>query len=243
MARSQPGRPGVQTKQKKGKSGHAKASHRKGKPSSSAKKVGVAGAPMVRLKYVTSAPDLRHCPEDDKPEVALIGRSNSGKSSLINGMAQERVAQVSSTPGKTRYLNFFDAGESYRFVDMPGYGYSARGGEEHYAWKPMIEGYLGARGNLCGLLILLDVRRDWTEDEAQMVNWLRPRELPSAVVLTKTDKISRRELETRIRKIGLDSGLENVFATSSLKNTGFAALEDFVFKNWIQPHVQRSSHR
>ncbi len=123
-----------------------------------------AGAPRARLKFVTSSPDLKGCPRDSRPEVALIGRSNSGKSSLLNGIAQERVAMTSSTPGKTRLLNFFDAGPNYRFVDMPGYGWSARGGEEHHSWKPMIEGFLGARANLVGLLILLDVRRDWTDD-------------------------------------------------------------------------------
>src|SRR5262245_31840721 len=121
----------------------------------------VAGAPRARLRFITSASDYSGCPDDSRPEIALIGRSNSGKSSLLNGIAQERVAMISSTPGKTRLLNFFDAGDKYRYVDMPGYGFSARGGDEHHSWKPLIEGYLSARTNLCGLLVLLDVRRDW----------------------------------------------------------------------------------
>lgn len=198
----------------------------------------VAGAPRARLKFVTSSADLRGCPTDSRPEVALIGRSNSGKSSLLNGIAQERVAMTSSTPGKTRLLNFFDAGPNYRYVDMPGYGWSARGGDEHHSWKPMIEGYLSTRANLVGLLLLMDVRREWTVDEAAFVEWLRPRSLPLAVILTKTDKVSKGELQKKTREIQKASGVDFVFATSALKNLGFAELEDFIFKQWVKPALK-----
>lgn len=207
---------------------------------SKAKKSPQAGAPRARLKFVTSSIDLRGCPTDARPEVALIGRSNSGKSSLLNGIAQERVAMISSTPGKTRLLNFFDAGPNYRYVDMPGYGWSARGGEEHHSWKPMIEGFLGTRANLVGLLVLLDVRRNWTEDEGAFLAWLRPRGLPVAVVVTKTDKVTKSELQKKLTEIRRDSGVDDVFATSALKNTGFFDLEEFLFNEWVKPALKGS---
>ncbi len=190
--------------------------------------------PKVRLRYVTSAVDLQGCPRDTKPEVALIGRSNAGKSTLLNGLGQERIAKVSSTPGKTRLLSFFDAGLHYRYVDMPGYGFSARSGGEQRSWQKMIEPYLSRRENLRGLLLILDVRREWTEDENLVLEFLRPRALPSAVILTKTDKVSRSQLLQQIEQIRRTSGVQDVFATSSLKHEGFHELEDFIYKNWIK---------
>ena len=193
---------------------------------------------QIRLRFVTSAVDMEGCPQDNKPEVGLVGRSNSGKSSLLNGIANERIAMVSSTPGKTRLLNFFDAGPRYRYVDMPGYGWPERGGSEHHGWKRMIEKYLGTRENLCGLLLLMDARRDWTEDEQLLVDWLQERGLPVAVVLTKTDKLGKNELINRIKAIKSQSNMSNFFVTSALKKTGFEELEDFVYKNWVHPKVK-----
>ncbi len=190
--------------------------------------------PKARLRYVTSAVDLRGCPQDSKPEVALIGRSNAGKSSLLNGLGQERIAKVSSTPGKTRLLSFFDAGLHYRYVDMPGYGFSARSGSEQRSWQKMIEPYLSRRKNLRGLLVILDVRRDWTEDEALVLEFLRPRGLPAAIILTKADKISRSQVLQQIDRVRKTSGVHDVFATSALKHMGFHELEDFIFKSWIK---------
>ncbi len=193
----------------------------------------------IQLKYVTSAIDLEGCPTDSKPEVALVGRSNSGKSSLLNGMGNERIAKVSSSPGKTRMLNFFDAGPSYRLVDMPGYGWSARGGDEHHGWKVMIESYLTSRGNLCGLMLLMDVRRDWSVDEADMAEWTKQIGLPIAVILTKTDKLSKNELVKRLQKIRGDSKVEKLFLTSASKKTGFKELEEFIFSSWVKPRLKR----
>jgi GTP-binding protein len=194
---------------------------------------------QIRLRYLTSSVDLRGCPQDQRPEIALIGRSNAGKSSLINGLAGGRLAKVSATPGKTRLLNFFDAGPSYRYVDMPGYGFASRSEGERVSWGKMIEPYLATRSNLAGLLILLDVRRDWGESEAMILRWLQPRELPAAVVLTKIDKVSRSEFLQKKKRIAEESGLDAIFGTSALKKTGFAELEDFVFKNWVKPRLRK----
>jgi GTP-binding protein len=176
------------------------------------------------------------------PEVALIGRSNAGKSSLINGLANARIALVSSTPGKTRLLNFYQ-GPKYRLVDMPGYGFASRSGSEQRSWQSMIEPFLGARGNLCGLLIVMDIRRDWSEDEENLVDWIAPRDLPVSIVLTKVDKLSRSEMIKRERTIREQSGIEDVHLTSALKKTGFVELEDFVYKSWVKNWSQNHQNR
>lgn len=161
-----------------------------------------------------------------------MGRSNAGKSSLINGLANARIALVSSTPGKTRLLNFYE-GPKYRIVDMPGYGFASRSGSEQRSWQSMIETFLSSRKNLRGLLIVMDIRRDWSEDEEGLLAWIAPRELPAAIVCTKADKLSRSEVLKRIQLIRRQSGLEAVLATSALKKTGYAELEDFVYKSWF----------
>ncbi len=190
------------------------------------------------MTFLTSAVNLQGCPADQILEVAIVGRSNAGKSSLINALAGARIAQVSSTPGKTRLLNFYQ-GPTYRLVDMPGYGFAARSGDEVRKWRDMIEPYLAARGNLVGLLLVMDVRRDWSDDEENLVAWMRPRALPTLVVLTKADKLSRSAALNRVREIKKQSGLEHVMLASSLKKTGLVELENFVFENWIKPEMER----
>lgn len=191
-----------------------------------------------RLMFLTSAVNLQGCPADQVLEVAIVGRSNAGKSSLINAIAGARIAQVSSTPGKTRLLNFYQ-GPTYRLVDMPGYGFAARSGDEVRKWRNMIEPFLAARGNLVGLLLVMDVRRDWTDDEGNLIEWMAPRGLPAAVVLTKADKLSKSAALNRVREIKKQSGLENVMLASALKKTGLIELENFVFENWVKPELDR----
>lgn len=187
-----------------------------------------------RLRYLGSAVDLPGCPVGSQPEVAIVGRSNAGKSTLINGIAGSRVAMTSSTPGKTRMLNFYTA-PRYRLVDMPGYGFAARSGDEQTTWQDMIEPYLGARENLVGLVIVMDIRREWSEDEENLLKWISPRALPSIVVLTKADKLSRGESLARARTLQRASGVEHVLVTSSLEKRGYQELEDLIFENWIKP--------
>lgn len=187
-----------------------------------------------KLQFLTSAVNLQGCPSDTVPEVAIVGRSNAGKSSVINGLANARIAQVSGTPGKTRLLNFYQT-PHYRMVDMPGYGFAKRSGDEQRTWQKMIEPYLGARGNLVGLLIVMDIRRDWTEDEDNLLHWISPRQLTAGLVLTKADKLSRSEMLKRQALIRRQSGLEHVLVTSALKKQGFPELEDFIYQYWIKP--------
>lgn len=192
---------------------------------------------LNRLQFLTSAVDLQGCPADSLPEIAIIGRSNAGKSTLINGVAGARIAMVSATPGKTRLLNFYSL-PRYRWVDMPGYGFAQRGAEERDSWRDMIEPYLSSRGNLCGLLIVMDIRRSWSADEESLLHWLAPRELPAAVVLTKADKISSKAAQEKVEEIRRDSGLSGVLVTSSLKKAGYQEVEEYVFNHWVKPRLE-----
>lgn len=108
---------------------------------------------------------MKDFPESKMKEIAMAGRSNAGKSSLINIWANTKIAKVSQSPGKTRLLNFFNMNNSYIIVDMPGYGYASRGGDEVTAWRKMVENYLKQRPQLAGLVLVMDIARDWEDDE------------------------------------------------------------------------------
>ena len=144
------------------------------------------------LAFEKSATRLADCPRDPNPEVAVSGRSNVGKSSLLNALAGRRgLAKVSARPGKTRSLNFFRLSPTARLVDLPGYGFARVSPAEQQRWRRFMEEYLEAREQLAGLVQLVDCRHAPTAQDRQMVDWLRHRELPFIVVLTKIDKIGR----------------------------------------------------
>lgn len=119
-------------------------------------------------------------------------------------------------------------------MDVPGYGFSKRPGEEQRSWKNMIETYLISRTTLAGILLVVDSRRGWSEDEDELIAWLRPMMIPWALVLTKADKLNQKERRESIAKAQAQSGVESIFLISSLKNEGVDDLENFVFKSWIE---------
>lgn len=185
-----------------------------------------------RFQFLTSATQISESPNDMYPEIAVLGRSNAGKSSLINAWAGSQLAKTSGSPGKTRLINFYQ-GAKYRLVDFPGYGYSARSGDEQASWAGMIESFLASRGNLVGALIVMDCRREWTEDEALLVRFLQKIRRPVAAVLTKSDKLNRSE-EAKIRQKFLKlPGVSAIYFVSSLKRTGIKELEEGIYKAWI----------
>ncbi|WP_253715858.1 ribosome biogenesis GTP-binding protein YihA/YsxC [Bdellovibrio bacteriovorus] len=167
-------------------------------------------------------------------EVAIAGRSNAGKSSFINALTRDKVAKVSSTPGKTRLLNFFNMADSYVLVDMPGYGFASRSHSEVLEWHEMIEAYLMTRENLVGLILVMDIRREWTADEELLKKFSDERGFPLAIVLTKADKMSRNQMMSAAMKMKKVSGLSAVFPVSSLKKTGQDEIERYVFENWVK---------
>ena len=186
------------------------------------------------MKYLKSAVLPKDYPDAKRPEVAVAGRSNAGKSSFLNSMAGSKVAHVSQTPGKTRLLSFFDFGAHYRFVDMPGYGFASRSGDEIREWTKMIETYLSMRGNLRGLVLVMDCRREWEEDEELLKHFCGKINLPMCVVLTKVDKCSPKEKKEHLARIQKSSALKDVFLASSQTGEGIENIEEFIYREWIQ---------
>lgn len=188
-----------------------------------------------KISFIKSAVHIEDFPEHDKFEVAFMGRSNAGKSSLINNLSQSKMAKVSQTPGKTRLLNFFNLSDKYVLVDMPGYGYASRSADEVADWQPMIEAYLSERVCLAGLVLVMDIRRKWTKEELILVQFVHNHGRPVAIALTKTDKISKIEVQKAVAKHKKDSKINHIFVISNTKKTGYQELENHIYKNWIEP--------
>ena len=186
------------------------------------------------IQFIKSAVLAKDYPNHNMAEVAIAGRSNAGKSSFINGLAKSKIAKVSSTPGKTRLLNFFNMEDSYVLTDMPGYGFAARSGNELREWQQMIETYLTTRENLKGLILVMDIRRSWTNDEEIMRRFSEKHGFPIAVVLAKSDKMSHSQKLQAVAKIKKATGLSAVFASSALKKEGPEEVENYIFEHWIK---------
>lgn len=142
--------------------------------------------------YIGSFVELSQLPEGELPEIALVGRSNVGKSSLINKLANRRnLAKSSSTPGKTRTINYYLINEKWYMVDLPGYGFAKVSKTEREKWSRMIETFLQKRTQLQGVIQLLDIRHAPNQNDILMKNWLQNSGIPMMIVATKADKISR----------------------------------------------------
>ena len=143
-------------------------------------------------EFVTSATKPSQYPPEGLSEIAFAGRSNVGKSSLINVLVnRKRLVKTSSTPGRTQLINFFDINDDVTFVDLPGYGYARVPASVKKKWGPMIETYLSGRGTLKGVVVILDIRRTPREEELNLIAWLEHYSIDSILVLTKADKLSK----------------------------------------------------
>ncbi|GAB6009699.1 ribosome biogenesis GTP-binding protein YihA/YsxC [Dysgonomonas reticulitermitis] len=150
-------------------------------------------------QFVISNTDYRKCPEDGKPEYAFIGRSNVGKSSLINMLTNRKgLAMTSSKPGKTQLINHFVINNEWYLVDLPGYGYAQRGKEGREQIRKIIDSYILKRTQLTCLFLLLDCRHEPQKIDMEFLNWLGEESIPFAIVFTKTDKISKGRLADNI---------------------------------------------
>ncbi len=155
-----------------------------------------------KAELVISAPDRHSWPESDLPEVVLAGRSNVGKSSLINTITQrKKLAYVGNTPGKTRLLNFFSLNDQYMLVDVPGYGYANASKTMLKKFGEMMEDYFAERTQKRGLLLIVDARHKPTEDDRLMIDFARYYDLPCFVVATKMDKLKRSEIKKNLNVI------------------------------------------
>ena len=152
------------------------------------------------LRFITSVARLQDLPPPDLPEIAFAGRSNVGKSSAINALARRRrLAFFSKTPGRTQTLNFFELGDRARLVDLPGYGFARVPQAVRQTWDRLVGGYVASRTSLAGLVVLMDARRPFTEHDRRLLAWLRPTGRRLLVLLSKCDKLSRREREALLR--------------------------------------------
>ena len=184
---------------------------------------------IKQAEFVTSAGLGSPYPERTAAEIAIVGKSNVGKSSLINSLCNnKKLAKTSSNPGKTRLINFFKINREFYFVDLPGYGFARVSREEKQKWALLIDDYLLNEEMLCHVLFLVDIRHEPTADDAEMYNFLVRRNLPFTVVATKSDKLPKSQIKNRIRHLAavFKLGEADILPVSGLLKTGKEAVLD-----------------
>lgn len=195
---------------------------------------------ITQGKYLASAVKKEQYPEERRKEIVFIGRSNVGKSSLINSLTRVRnLARVSSQPGKTQTINFYDIGakiegveerQDFYLVDLPGYGYAKTGAERRKIWSKFINEYLLNSEDLQFVCQLIDVRHEPMKSDVEMFNWLVENNIPVLIIATKCDKIGKNAINSSISRIKKTLGVPelDVLPYSSLKNEGRAELLDVI---------------
>nr|WP_275667368.1 ribosome biogenesis GTP-binding protein YihA/YsxC [Vibrio sp. Isolate24] len=191
--------------------------------------------------FITSAPDIRHMPEDEGIEVAFAGRSNAGKSSSLNRLTnQKSLAKTSKTPGRTQLINLFKVTDGCHIVDLPGYGFAQVPLEMKKKWQKSLGEYLQKRQSLKGLVVLMDIRHPMKDLDQQLIFWAVDSGIPVQVLLTKADKLKSGARKAQVLKIKKDSagfgGDVSVAAFSSLKGIGVDVLRNKL-DEWFAPAV------
>ena len=181
---------------------------------------------IKKAEFTLSAPMVSMCPKDNKPEYAFIGRSNVGKSSLINMLTNRKgLAKTSATPGKTLLINHFIINDEWYLVDLPGYGFAKRSKKELQKLEQMISGYILQREQLVNVFLLIDVRLEAQRIDQEFIQWLGDSSVPFAIVFTKADKLSATKVNQNVeayKKVLSETWeeLPPIFITSSDKKTG-----------------------
>ena len=189
---------------------------------------------IKKAEFCLSAPIVSMCPKDNKPEYAFIGRSNVGKSSLINMLTNnKKLAKTSATPGKTLLINHFIINNEWYLVDLPGYGYAKRSKKEVGKLEQMISGYLLQREQLVNVFLLVDVRLEPQKIDLDFIQWLGDSSIPFAIVFTKADKLSAVKVSQQVeiyKKVLLETweDLPPVFITSAEKRQGRDEVLDYI---------------
>jgi GTP-binding protein len=182
---------------------------------------------MITIKsseFITGAVDVKQFPQNNLPEIAFVGRSNVGKSSLINNLLNRKaLARVGKTPGKTREINFFLINEAFRFVDLPGFGFAKVSKKEKARWRQYIESYLCSKRNIKAVVHVVDARHPGLENDLLMADFLNNTELLSCIVANKVDKLKQNEITKSVRQITDIFGKEPILF-SALKKRGKAEL-------------------
>ena len=189
---------------------------------------------ITKSEYVISAPNVNMCPKDTKPEYAFIGRSNVGKSSLINMLCRHKgLAKTSATPGKTLLINHFIINNQWYLVDLPGYGYAKRSKKVQEQLDRMIRTYILQREQLVNLFVLIDIRHDPQKIDREFIDWLGLSQIPFSIIFTKADKLSGGRVRVNA-KAWIDSLLDTwetpppYFVTSSEAKTGRQEVLDYI---------------
>lgn len=188
------------------------------------------------MQFVKSATRFDDLPPTER-EVAVVGRSNVGKSSLINAFAnRNQLARVSKTPGRTQLINIFEVSPGVTVVDLPGYGYAKVPGRIKNEWGPMIEAYLLNRESLQMVMVLVDGEIGPTKLDVQMLDWLRQHEIPHQVVATKSDKVKSAKKPSRKKDLAAGCMLEpgDIVWVSAAKNINIDRLQDLI-RSWLSP--------
>ena len=191
-----------------------------------------------KTKFVTSAPDISKLPEDLGAEIAIIGRSNSGKSSSINAICdQKNLAKTSRTPGRTRLINLFSVADKRYLVDLPGYGYAQVPENMKRQWQKSMTDYLQQRTCLCGLVVTMDIRTPLRDHDRMIIDWSIASNLPALILLTKADKFGvnkRKEMVGEVRTaLSEFGGNFKIIAFSALKKIGIDETRE-VLRNWFE---------
>jgi len=156
---------------------------------------------ITSADFIKSVADTSQMPRDHIPQIAFAGRSNVGKSSLLNSLLnRKKLVQVSNTPGKTRLLNFFLINNKFYFVDLPGYGYAKVSKQIYKNWQKLVENYLLQSTNLKGVVVLIDLRHLMTAADLELISWLEHNNIPAIIVGTKSDKLSGNKLKTQLKQ-------------------------------------------
>ena len=190
---------------------------------------------FINVKFIKSASKKAEFIEDELPQIAIVGRSNVGKSSLINMLtSNSKMAKTSSTPGRTRLVNYFNVNNQFYLVDLPGYGFNKAGKGVASAWDSVMNDYFVDNQKLKLVMVLLDSRLMPTALDKQMIDYLATNELPSILVLTKADKISKSEQNLQIKKVAesLRFNPNLIIPTSSSKKIGADKIAE-ILKNYL----------
>lgn len=193
---------------------------------------------IIQATYLISSPSVANCPKADRPEYAFIGRSNVGKSSLINALTNKKeLAKVSGSPGKTQLINHFNVTSNdkkdWYLVDLPGYGYAKRAKSQRKSWQKMIQDYIRKRESLVNLFVLIDSRHEPQQIDLEFINSLGEWQVPFSLVFTKSDKTTQKETANNVNRFlgRLAETWEEApphFVTSAVKRTGIRQILDYI---------------
>lgn len=195
-----------------------------------------------KTHFITSAPDIRHLPDDTGIEVAFAGRSNAGKSSSINRLCDNKgLVKTSKTPGRTQLINLFKVDEGCHIVDLPGYGFAQVPLEVKKKWQKSLSEYLQKRDQLKGLVVLMDIRHPLRELDQELIYWAVDCDLPVMILLTKCDKLKKGGQKSQLHKVREAAmafcGNIDIELYSSLKGIGVDKLRDKLTQ-WYQPEIE-----